>query len=581
VALTKEICVTHATRDSRRFRIAAATAVATVCLSAAVGGPAIAVAAPRANPTSEVTADATADAQAALLAKEARSVGEAYNLTVLRVATVTPGRRGTGHASDRMITYDIHAVATRRFGREVAYEKVWTCQRSWITPNRCSNFRDRRDEFFAAALAKHREARAQLMSEFDAGYLSMKNELDVYRGRPFFLVNNLTTQREGEGRVAGLSCLDVDGDPGSASESRVQLMGCQIDRATSVTSPTDQVWRFVPGSGRVQNVASGRCLDVAGPAADQVEHSDVVLSDCDATELPENADQQWGLNALGYLVNLSSGRCLDLTGAQATSNGVGATVAACQYGYSGALEGLGSSYVGLTESDRRTDQSWSMWYVDGGMDDFLPAPAPPMDAADVDTDPPVVIIGSVGQQPGGTTAIAEFSVDPSAETIECGVDGAVYERCASPHEIAALPTGSHQFSVRATDAAGNSASQAAAFTIDAEAPSTTILTGPSGTTTTVDEVTFTFGSPTAGSTFECSLDDNDMAPCSSPFRHGPLTVGTHTFKVRASGSNGVPDPSGAIRSWTVRKCLLTILGRPCLLRSAGRPPSFDLRSSGT
>jgi len=156
-------------------------------------------------------------------------------------------------------------------------------------------------------------------------------------------------------------------------------MDCEIDRAASVTRPTDQVWRFVPGSGLVQNVASGRCLDVAGPAAEQVEHGDVTRSDCDVTRLPEHADQQWGLHTLGYLVNLASGRCLDMGIDDATKNGaVPPRVVACQHGC-GAIPFARGSSQGLTAEDGGTDQSRSMSYVNGGRDDLLPAPSPPFD----------------------------------------------------------------------------------------------------------------------------------------------------------------------------------------------------------
>lgn len=454
----------HAVRRSVRRRTAAVAAAAAVCLGAAAGVPAFATSAPSATPGAELAADATDDARADLLAKEERYVSAAYSLDLQRVATVTPPHRGLAawweqDALERDFTYDIHAAVTRRNGQEVAYETVWTCQRSWKKPSGCNNFADRRDEFFAAALAKHREARAQLVGELGIDHLLLKNRLNIYRARPFFLVNNLTTHTMGEADrvVAGLSCLDVDGDPGAASEGRVQLMDCQIDRAASVTRPTDQVWRFVPGSGLVQNVASGRCLDVAGPAAEQVEHGEVVLSVCDVAGLPEHADQQWGLNPLGYLVNLSSGRCLDLTGNnQAAANGVGATVAACEYGYSGALDGLGSSSQGMLETDRRTDQSWSLWYVAGGMDDFLPAPAPPVDfGPSADPTSPSVRITVAAQRPAVMSAGVEFSVDETAVAVECRVDAGPFLPCTSPYETPRLTAGEHRITVNAADAAGD------------------------------------------------------------------------------------------------------------------------------
>gem|GEM_PF-6715287 len=126
--------------------MAAVTTAAAVCLGAAAGVPAFA-------------AD---DARAELLAKKERYVRAGYLLDLQRFATVTPPNPGAAvwwqqDALARDFTYDIHAMVTQGSAREVAYKKVWTCQRSWKTPNGCKSFADRREEFFAAALAKHGE----------------------------------------------------------------------------------------------------------------------------------------------------------------------------------------------------------------------------------------------------------------------------------------------------------------------------------------------------------------------------------------------------------------------------------------
>ncbi|HVM17141.1 MAG TPA: Ig-like domain-containing protein [Gaiellaceae bacterium] len=82
-------------------------------------------------------------------------------------------------------------------------------------------------------------------------------------------------------------------------------------------------------------------------------------------------------------------------------------------------------------------------------------------------------------------------------------------------------------------------------------PETTIHSGPSSPTTETS-ATFSFGSDTAGSTFECSLDDGAWVPCSSPRTVSGLAVGDHVFRVRAIGPAGTPDPTPAEWRWTVQ-----------------------------
>jgi hypothetical protein len=80
-------------------------------------------------------------------------------------------------------------------------------------------------------------------------------------------------------------------------------------------------------------------------------------------------------------------------------------------------------------------------------------------------------------------------------------------------------------------------------------PNTTITSGPSGNTTDTTP-TFTFKSSLTPATFACRLDAGSFQPCSSPKTYGPLSLGPHTFRVRATHS-GSTDPTPAIRSFTI------------------------------
>lgn len=79
---------------------------------------------------------------------------------------------------------------------------------------------------------------------------------------------------------------------------------------------------------------------------------------------------------------------------------------------------------------------------------------------------------------------------------------------------------------------------------------TTIDAGPSGVVTT-PEASFEFSSSLQGGGFDCRLDSAPYADCTSPKGYSGLTEGPHTFEVRATDSDGNPDPTPAQRTWTV------------------------------
>ena len=84
-------------------------------------------------------------------------------------------------------------------------------------------------------------------------------------------------------------------------------------------------------------------------------------------------------------------------------------------------------------------------------------------------------------------------------------------------------------------------------------PETTIdpNTGPTGTVAS-DSASFAFSSSKQNSTFKCSLDGSSFAACASPKDYpGPLSQGSHTFRVRAIDASGVQDPFPASRNWSV------------------------------
>lgn len=63
-------------------------------------------------------------------------------------------------------------------------------------------------------------------------------------------------------------------------------------------------------------------------------------------------------------------------------------------------------------------------------------------------------------------------------------------------------------------------------------------------------VKFTFSSSEPGSGFECKLDKRRFRPCKSPFERR-LKPGRHSFRLRAIGPTGIPDPTPAKFRWTI------------------------------
>jgi hypothetical protein len=222
----------------------------------------------------------------------------------------------------------------------------------------------------------------------------------------------------------------------------------------------------------------------------------------------------------------------------------GATYASCTSpaSYTGLTNGSHTFAVRATDPAGNTDGSaaTSTWTVS------VP-----------DTTPPDTTILS---GPTGTVATADasftFSSSEPGSTFACSLDSGSFTACTSPASFTGLSNASHTFSVRATDAAGNTDLSPATSTwtvnvppTDTTPPDTSITGGPTGTVTTAS-ASFTFTSTEPG-TFACSLDNAAFAPCTSPAAYSNLANGTHSFAVRATDAAGNTDPTPATSSWVV------------------------------
>ena len=151
------------------------------------------------------------------------------------------------------------------------------------------------------------------------------------------------------------------------------------------------------------------------------------------------------------------------------------------------------------------------------------------------------------------TPTFEFSSSEANSTFECSIDGGAFTTCTSPFTTPSLPDGAHTFAVQATDPSGNTDPTPASrsFSVDV-IPNTTITSGPADGSTTDDNTpTFEFESSENDSFLQCSVDGAAFTACTSPRTIGPLSDGEHTFRVRAVDQQLRPDPTPAIRTFTI------------------------------
>lgn len=147
---------------------------------------------------------------------------------------------------------------------------------------------------------------------------------------------------------------------------------------------------------------------------------------------------------------------------------------------------------------------------------------------------------SGGTDNGGGSGLAGY---------QCKLDSGSYADCSSPKSYSGLSEGSHAFSVRSVDNAGNTGTATEyAWTVDLSNPEVT-LNGPSGLTNDATP-TFTFSASEKNASFECSLNEEAFEECTSPVTLATLVDGMYSFRVRARDIGGnLSTP--ASRSFTV------------------------------
>ena len=171
----------------------------------------------------------------------------------------------------------------------------------------------------------------------------------------------------------------------------------------------------------------------------------------------------------------------------------------------GLTEGPHNLSVTQTDAAGNVGEAASVdWTVDGT------APNPPE------------LSGAPSSTTDSTSASIGFTGEDGA-SFSCSVDGGDYEACVSPIDLSGLSVGSHSFSVKATDQAGNTGSEASVeWTVEASAPNgpPTVSNPISGASFSTSDVVPFSASAGTGATLECKLDSGDWGSCPISYTPG-------------------------------------------------------------
>jgi RNA polymerase sigma factor (sigma-70 family) len=148
-----------------------------------------------------------------------------------------------------------------------------------------------------------------------------------------------------------------------------------------------------------------------------------------------------------------------------------------------------------------------------------------------DTTPPMTTISSA--PPSSTTSSSAsftFSSNESGSTFACALDGGAYMACSSPTSYTSLAVGSHTFSVRATDPAGNTGQPAShSWTIVKPQPDLVISSLTKFTVTVTNRGTATAGPSVLTITLVGTFTVPSLAPgASATFSWSTCRPGTYS-----------------------------------------------------
>src|SRR4026208_1060223 len=148
---------------------------------------------------------------------------------------------------------------------------------------------------------------------------------------------------------------------------------------------------------------------------------------------------------------------------------------------------------------------------------------------------------------------------------ECSMDRGAFGSCVSTNTVN-VGDGTHTFSVRSEDSAGNKDSTPASFTwtVDTTPPMTSIISAVDGNNNSISDngnsestsIRFNFSGTDTGGVgvdhLECNIDNSKYVACTSPFVFlNILKDGIHTFNVRSIDRVGNINLSPESFTWTI------------------------------
>lgn len=169
---------------------------------------------------------------------------------------------------------------------------------------------------------------------------------------------------------------------------------------------------------------------------------------------------------------------------------------------------------------------------------------------------PTVAITSGPAESATTGPDASFSFgSQTGVAFSCRLDSGAWETCSSPKAYTGLASGEHTFAVKATKSGLESAVVTRTWTVDADAPTIGITSGPNQyTTQTGTTQTLAFDVDGDPVTTQCRLDGWAWSDCSSgSVTYTDLFKGGHWVEVKATDAAGnsatetrffIVDPSG-------------------------------------
>jgi hypothetical protein len=197
----------------------------------------------------------------------------------------------------------------------------------------------------------------------------------------------------------------------------------------------------------------------------------------------------------------------------------------------------------------------------------------------VDVTPPAqpTVISPFSPTSSATVTVRFSSASTDVDHYLCSLDGGAAATCSSPKSVTAAADGLHTYAVTAVDRAGNTSTAGTGFWYrDSLTPVPVVNDGPTNPTTATS-ATFAFASSEGGVSFGCSLDGSPFTPCTTGEVYTSLGLGTHTFKVRATDSNGNTADS-ATYTWDRVSSLAVTLD---WTNAAGLPAANTSATTGT